>query len=168
MLCAVAVLAACSGGDTEAESGDGGPDDRVPTTTTGTTGADEAEPTTTEPDAEFSGASWRLVELVTDDGTTQRADGTVPAVITFADGRFEGYDGVDTAEGTYTTDGESISVELVEVSDLGPADDPGAEQFLFVLLDEVESWELDDDGSLALHHDGGLLRFEPAGGGTLE
>lgn len=172
-LCALMVLAACSGGDTEDESGDGGPDGRVPTTVTSPAEADDTAPTTTGPattdsDVELSGTSWRLVELASDDGTSQEADGTVPAVITFADGRFEGYDGVDTADGTYTTDGSSIGVELEEVSELGPADDPGAEQFLFVLLPEVDRWELDDDGALALHHDDGLLRFEPVGGDTVE
>lgn len=169
-LCALVLLAACSSGDTGGEVGDGEVGDRVPTTATTSTIAadDDTGRTTTGPAAELSGTSWRLIELVADHGARQGAEGAVPAVVGFDDGRVGGYDGVDIAEGTYTINGESISVALDEVSQLGPVDDPGAEQFLFVLLAEVDRWEIDDDGELVLQHTGGLLRFEPVGGGTVE
>jgi len=114
---------------------------------------------------ELAGTSWRLVSLEDLEGVSATAAGDVPAVVTFDATDIEGYDGVDTATGTYELDGERITIELDEVSALGPSDDPGIEQLLFGLLVDVDRAEL-AGGDLVLHHGAGELHLEPIGGRT--
>lgn len=164
----VLVIGACSDGD-GGDAGDGPTTTATVRTTTSTTSAGDADADDDidADEVELAGTAWRLVELVDADGERTSAAGDVPAVISFDASQVEGYDGVDTATGSYELDGDELSIELEDVSELGPPSDPGIEQLLFELLGDVDRAEI-DDGELVLHHDGGELRLEPVGGDTAD
>lgn len=162
----VLALVACSDGDAA-----DGLATTVPPSTTTTTGpsvtADGDDPEAPAEGVDLAGTSWRLVALVDLDGARTPADSEVPAVVTFDGDRVEGYDGVDTATGTWELTDDELHIDLEDVSELGAGTGPRAEQFLFDLLARVDRAAI-EDGDLVLRHRNGELLLEPVGGDTAD
>lgn len=104
-------------------------------------------PPAADPGAGLAGTRWSLAEL----GNTADLAGIVPTIEFGADGAVSGFAGCNTFGGTYTTDGDKLTMGPLASTKIGcerPAS--AVETEVFAALSGVTTWSIGADGRLVL------------------
>ncbi len=123
-----------------------------------------AAPAQSQSASELDGTVWLLSQITSPSGTTVDAAARDAATLEFAADTVTGSTGCNAFQGSYTVDGDSLTIELGPMTQKACTDAAlqAQETALLAAFPEVASYEMGDDGLTLKNADGDtLLTYEP-------
>ena len=110
-------------------------------------------------DDALTATSWELSELPSDSGTTLDAAAGAAATLEFSDGNLSGSTGCNDFSGTYTVDGDSLTIELGPMTQRACTDTAlqAQETTIVARLPKTSSYTANEDGLTLSDENGDAL-----------